>query len=134
MCPALASAGLLVLDSRRSTIEVVMRKLAWIAALACLGLGAMGATGCARFAGYCTDAMDCERGNDNDYDACEIALKADADRADNWGCSDEFDALFDCEENESYCDGHDQWTTATAGGDRCDIERRHYNDCCGSYC
>jgi hypothetical protein len=134
MCLTLASTRRLVLDSDRSTIEVVMKKLAWIAALAFLGLGAMGTTGCARFGSYCTDAMDCVRGNDNDFDACEIQMKADAERADNWGCTEEFDELFDCMEAEAYCDGNDNWTTATGSGDRCESERRHHNECCGSFC
>jgi len=134
MCPVLAQAGLLVLDLDRSTLEVEMRKLAWMACLAALGLGAMGTTGCARFGAYCTDAMDCERGNDNDIDACDVALTADADRADNWGCTEEFDELFDCMEAEAFCDGNDQWTTVSGTSDRCDTERRHYNECCGSFC
>jgi hypothetical protein len=133
-CRALAPTGLLVLDLERSTFEVVMRKLAWIACLGAIGLGAMGATGCARFGAYCDEMMACEHGNDNDFDACEIELKADADRADNWGCTDEFDDLFLCLEEEAYCDGNDHWTTSSGTNDRCDGERRHYDDCCGSWC
>ena len=106
-----------------------MKKLAWFASLAFLGLSVMGVTGCARFGSYCTDAMDCEHGNDNDYNACEVQQKAEADRADNWGCTDEFDALFDCTEAESFCNGDRHWTTVNSNGDRCEDESRHYDNC-----
>jgi hypothetical protein len=123
-----------MLDFHGSIIEVAMKKLAWFASLAVLGLGAMGVTGCARFASYCSDAMDCEWGNDHDYDACEIQLKADADRADNWGCTGVFDDLFACEEQESYCDGNRHWTTGDGNADRCNIEQERYSDCCHGHC
>jgi hypothetical protein len=111
-----------------------MRKLAWAASLLVLGLWAIGTTGCARFGSYCTDAMDCRRGNDNDIAACEVSLNADVDRTDEWGCTEEFDLWFDCAEAEAYCDAANNWTTGDGINDRCESERSHLNDCCGDFC
>jgi hypothetical protein len=111
-----------------------MRKLAWVASLLALGLGAMGATGCTRFGSFCTDEMDCRGGNDNDIAACEVELNADVDRTDEWGCTAEFDELFTCREAEAYCDANNNWTTGDGTNDRCDVERNHLNDCCRDFC
>lgn len=94
---------------------------AWVgAALLC----AFGGVGCSPYGTYCADKMDCEGGNDNDIEACEIQMSADADTADVWDCGDDWDFYLECLEAESHCD-NDNWTTDTD----CDDERHDLNVC-----
>jgi hypothetical protein len=95
---------------------------AWVGAA--LLLASVGFGGCSPYSTYCVDAMDCEGGNDNDIDACEISLKAEADHADVWGCTDDWDRYWECIEAEAHCD-NDNWTS----DDHCNNEGSDLNDC-----
>jgi hypothetical protein len=68
-----------------------------------LGLSALGAMGCSRYGAYCADAGDCANGNDEDIEACEIALEHDEEEADIWGCTEDWDDYFLCLEERSHC-------------------------------
>jgi hypothetical protein len=94
------------------------------AMLACLAV-LLGGAGCNPYGAYCEDRMYCLRGNDLDVEACTIDLEAEEDRADLWGCLDEWEALQDCREEFSVCDPDERFTDH----DRCDVEREHYNQC-----
>lgn len=88
---------------------------------------ALGAIGCGSSSSdYCTAKIDCEGGNDQDIEACEIARDADEDIASVYGCEPEWDDYFACWEDRGYCDRNpDRYTHR---GD-CDRESERLNDC-----
>ena len=99
----------------------------WIMACAAvIGMSAfIGA--CRNFGDYCQEATDCADGNELDQDACEIGLEFDADRADDEGCGEYFDAFFACVEENSSCDNDNYAPDA----DDCENESEDYNNCRG---
>lgn len=94
-------------------------------------MGAFGAfmlssTGaCDSFTDYCEALMDCLDGNEADVDRCVVEVDAQADRASLYGCSDYFDTLQVCLEEESECESNDFFTA----GDRCSDEAREFGSC-----
>jgi hypothetical protein len=83
-----------------------------------------GAAGCGSYGDYCADKVDCQGGNDQDEEVCVIEQDLAEEVSDIEGCIDDYDALFEClEENES-CNG-DQWTD----GGKCDGEREALGRC-----
>ncbi|MEJ7735637.1 MAG: hypothetical protein WKG00_41425, partial [Polyangiaceae bacterium] len=75
-----------------------------------------GAAGCSSYGGYCTDKIDCQGGNDQDEEVCVIQQDLAEEVADIDGCVDDYDALFECLEDNESCTGDHQWTDAK----RCD--------------
>jgi len=74
------------------------RRLALIA-----GILALSVTGCRSFSDYCSEANQCVDGNDKDLDACTVEAQHQEELAIELGCSSEFDAYFDCLEEEAEC-------------------------------
>lgn len=63
--------------------------------------------GCqSRFKDFCTQSMDCARGNDADIDACIAEAEAQESRAAAYDCSADFDSYFDCAEQTLDCSHH----------------------------
>ena len=85
----------------------------------------LSASGCDDFSAYCEEYVDCIDGNDADVEACEINTGAAADRASLYGCSDYFDSYQACLQEESKCEGSDNFTTEG----RCDDESNEYSSC-----
>jgi hypothetical protein len=94
-----------------------------------LGLGLVGLmsglTACNRFGDYCQAMMDCEGGNDKDVDACVANHKTAVDEYDLEGCSDWYDAYFDCLEQNSTCNNRQYGDT----NDRCKSEHDDLGAC-----
>ena len=61
--------------------------------LAALALGALSA-GCGGT--HCSDAAECEGGNETDQEACEIQVEALYEQGEIDGCTDRIDAWQDC--------------------------------------
>jgi hypothetical protein len=85
------------------------------AALASLGCGGP------NIDAICQEQEDCFGGNEQDLEACVIGLEAIADAADEIGCGDEFDAMYECVEAEASCrsesTGQPCMTSDECGGD-----------------
>jgi hypothetical protein len=101
-----------------------MRWLERTLSLAVLLAASVAAGGCSRYGGFCADAMDCERGNDADLDACEIELNREEDQADTRGCAPEWDDYYACLEEASRCDNR-VWNDR----DNCKSARSNWLDC-----
>ena len=85
---------------RRNCEAILMRSLLTIV----LGLGLVSSmTGCSRAPEFCDLADQCERFSDNQYDECIIAYEEWEDRAEIYGCSDQFYALHDCAMDNHVC-------------------------------
>jgi hypothetical protein len=52
---------------------------------------------------YCSEAANCEGGNDADEEACAVAFDASEEVASNANCDGEFDEWFECVEDTSRC-------------------------------
>ena len=104
-----------------------MKRWTWTSSLALLGLGA-GAMGCAGYGTFCEDEMDCRGGNDNDVEACVVLLDAESDHAGVHECTDQWDELFACMEEESHCEDR-HWTTLYGNDDACHPESEDYDAC-----
>jgi hypothetical protein len=66
--------------------------------------------------GYCYEAKNCEGGNDLDEEACNTYFAEIQDLADVQNCGSEFDAWFDCVEEQSRCnDDHYQVDEGACG-------------------
>jgi len=60
--------------------------------------------GCSsRFADLCEQAANCEGGGDDDIDACIASAEGEEEIASIRGCEREFDAYYDCVENNATC-------------------------------
>jgi hypothetical protein len=75
--------------------------------------------------GYCEEANLCEEGNDLDVEACETRLDTEAEVADLYNCSSEFDEYFDCLVENSRCN-NDRYAPDE---DDCDGPRNRLDDC-----
>jgi hypothetical protein len=95
--------------------------LAFVGALLLVPL----ATSCQSFADYCAEQNDCHDGNDRDLEHCEDSQSVESDRASLYGCSDEFDALFECTEAEAECENDNYGVF----DDSCEDEQRDYGSC-----
>jgi hypothetical protein len=73
----------------------------WLVLTAFLGLAAAGS--CTSYHDYCEEKSNCEVGNDEDVEACEVEREHSADRASLYGCSEYYDAYQECLELESVC-------------------------------
>jgi hypothetical protein len=90
-----------------------MERAAWIAGsvlCACvLGCGAdptdPSAEEPSRAGEYCAARTDCMGGTALDVEACTVAIRANDDRAEVFGCSSEHAAWFECLVEESVCEG-----------------------------
>jgi len=102
-----------------------MPRWTYVLALGFWGLLALGS--CRSFNDYCTEKMDCEGGNDQDIDRCEVDREEEADLADEIGCSDWYDTYSECIESESSCTNDNYGLGA---GD-CDDESRDLASCVG---
>lgn len=74
---------------------------------------------------HCSDAAECEGGNETDQEACEIQVEALYEQAEIDGCSDRIDDWQDCMTDAS-CEsrGNDNvW------GSSCDALLREANEC-----
>ena len=81
-------------------------------------------TACSSYEDYCTEQVDCVGGNDQDQEVCVIQQDLAEERADIQGCLDDYEALFDCFEENASCSGN-QWTA----GDNCNAEQEAYTKC-----
>ena len=81
----------------RTTLNTVSK--VWVPlALLCTGLGCS-----SEIRDYCSDLVQCERGNEYDEDACIEALEANQDIADVYGCQTEYDNLLTCRSANALC-------------------------------
>ncbi len=87
-----------------------------------LALAALAAVGCGGpdFQALCEKAEGCADGNDKDIEACVVGLEASADVADAIGCTDEFDAYYECLGEKYACEGIE---------DACETEGRVLGRC-----
>jgi hypothetical protein len=97
----------------RATARAVMSLLA-LASLA----------GCGGWSSFCTDRMDCLKGNDADIDACQVELDAEEDRATVAGCTDAWDAFASCAQDNYKC--KDQ---VFSDNDACKKQNDAYAEC-----
>lgn len=108
-----------------------MRPRAWVMFGIWVGMISLGSGACRSFNDYCTDRIDCLRGNDADIEACEVDLKRAEDIASNHGCSEWFNALQDCLEEEESCRTVNDvkvWGVKDPSRD-CFEEQQDYNGC-----
>lgn len=99
-----------------------------IGALVALGLGSivLSATGCGSPAvDLCDAKCDCEGCNSDEYDLCTINTEADIDTASAYDCSDQYDAVEECQLKRARCDDR----TWHLEGDDCSGERKVLADC-----
>lgn len=97
-------------------------------ALLVLGLSSalLSATGCGSSATeLCDTKCDCEGCNSREYDKCIIDTEAAIDVASAYDCSDQYDALEECQLKRSRCDDR----TWHLEGDDCSGERKVLSDC-----
>lgn len=74
--------------------------------------------GCqSRFKDFCTQSMDCQRGNDQDIDACIAEAEAQEAKAAAYDCSADFDSYFDCAEQTLDCSHHQVEIDSDCGSD-----------------
>jgi hypothetical protein len=111
-----------------------MRPRAWALIGIWVGMISLGSGACRSFNDYCTEAMDCVKGNDADIEACEAQAKAAEDIASNHGCSEWFDAFFECVEGAASCRGTGDakvytHINPTSGKDPCEEEAIDYAGC-----
>ena len=83
-----------------------------------------GAAGCDPYGDYCTARIDCVGGNDQDEEVCEIQADLAEERADILGCIDDYDALFECLEENETCNG-EEWSD----GGKCASQQEAYTKC-----
>ena len=75
----------------------------------------------------CDKKMNCEGGNDADYDVCIVDFKADEDLSSLYGCDDLWDRLLECRDFQDKCTNN-RWDD---GGD-CKDEREDFRSCAGT--
>jgi hypothetical protein len=103
-----------------------MKKLPRTLGLAITALIACTLGGCSSYGSLCAARMDCEGGNEADYDACMLGYETTEELSNLHGCGDFLDRYLVCFEAQSHCDGSaDRWTD----DNDCDDERRDLNDC-----
>lgn len=100
-----------------------VRAAGWRVLLAAWGL--IG-TSCGGYTSFCEEMMACLGGNQSDVDACVVEFDAGDDLADAEGCTEEWDELATCEEEEARCEDD-----VFSSGDACDRERTRWQDCMG---
>lgn len=83
-----------------------------------------GTAGCSSYEDYCTELVDCVGGNDQDTEVCVIQQDLAEEVADIEGCLEDYEALFDCVEENATCDG-----TTWGAGDKCNAEQEAYTKC-----
>jgi hypothetical protein len=62
---------------------------------------------CSTHGDLCERAANCGRGGDLEIDACIVELDANADVADIYDCSDEWDDYIACVDDFGMCEGED---------------------------
>ncbi|MBI4705815.1 MAG: hypothetical protein HY744_32375 [Deltaproteobacteria bacterium] len=87
-------------------------------------LAACAVVACNKYGTYCQDAEDCVGGNDADIDACVVDSNEQEDVASAYGCSEEFDALWECAEPDAHCD-KDKWIYS----DKCESKYKSLTEC-----
>jgi len=65
--------------------------------------------GCNPYASICSEAMDCEGGNDADYEACVIKYQKNTDVAALYECDRAWDNYITCYSEQARCSS-DFWT------------------------
>jgi len=81
--------------------------------------------GCGNSIGeYCEKWADCEGGNEKDQTACEVELEGDAEVADVYECSSEWDDEMDCRAKYATCE-----TDRLNIGDACGSENDKLDAC-----
>ncbi len=118
--------GMLFFVGSGSEVEVLTMKklprtlgLAIRLMIACTVLGA-----CSPYGNICDAAMNCEGGNEADYDACVIGYDYQEEKSDLYGCGDFLDRYLECFELQASCN-NDNWSDQGDCGD----ERKDFNDC-----
>jgi hypothetical protein len=97
--------------------------------LLCAAVIASGSIGCGPdFEGLCLEAEDCRRGNDADVEGCVARAEYEADVADLHGCTDEYQAYFDCFVAEASCDTMNN-DYDLHSNNLCDAEQAAYQSC-----
>lgn len=82
-----------------------------------------GLTSCASlFTEYCDKQMSCIGGNDKDRAACASEIRGEEKAAADYGCSDSFDAYYECRNSTAVC-------TAGKFSTSCDEQRKAYQAC-----
>jgi hypothetical protein len=98
------------------------RVLAPFAFLALIPL--LGVTSCASvFSDYCDKEVSCAGGNDKDKSACADSLRGDEKAASDYGCADQFDAVYTCRNNGTCDPTNKRFQTA------CDVQKKALDDC-----
>jgi hypothetical protein len=95
--------------------------------LGLLVVGALGALGAGCGGNHCSDAVDCEGGNETDKEACEIEVEALYEQAEIDGCTDLVDAWIDCMTDGASCQkagNGNRW-----GSRACDGEELKAREC-----
>lgn len=93
--------------------------------LAVAFVASLGAAGCGGTGSYCSEAAQCEGGNDLDEEACNTYFGQLEELAGLYNCSSEYDDYFGCLEEESRC--NDDRYTPNDGV--CEPERERLEDC-----
>jgi hypothetical protein len=83
------------------------------------------AASCESFNQHCTDQADCDGGNEQDIEACEVSNEAESDRASLYGCSEFFDLRQECIESNADCEND----VYGLEGDDCQEELLDYENC-----
>jgi hypothetical protein len=73
----------------------------------CALAGGVAACGGPDHEAICQQQRDCIGGNDKDLEACIATYDFVEDMADEVGCSDEYEAVFECREGELECETQD---------------------------
>ena len=69
--------------------------------------------------GFCERQQECIGGNDADLEACIVSLDYLEDSADDQGCDDEYEAVFECRDEKLECDAQDLGFPCSSNAD-CD--------------
>jgi hypothetical protein len=80
-----------------------MTKNRWPYLLGVMLAGMQSVGACQSYGDFCTELMDCEGGNDADIERCEVDREEEADLASEIGCSEWYDAYFECLEAQASC-------------------------------
>jgi hypothetical protein len=87
-------------------------------------VAALAVAGCSGHGSLCEDIIDCVGGNDQDQEACVVELDVREEVADIEGCSDDYAALYDCQEEAGHCSGSN-WVD----DGKCGAEQEKYDRC-----
>ncbi|MBI4955882.1 MAG: hypothetical protein HY908_27935 [Myxococcales bacterium] len=100
-----------------------MKYMTLLTSVLALGLAAA-TTGCNKYGDYCEKWSACVGGNDKDIDKCTEDYEGREGVASAYDCSTEYDAWWECREQNAHCDNANYTT-----GDNCTAKSQSLDQC-----